>query len=609
MKRITLALVLAWHFANGTFAQTLPQDQAPPQPRYTFRQIHDPYGTGKFYLGREIAHVMSYEGAGWLERPEREREERVSKLLPSLDIKPGQTVADLGAGSGFHTVKLSKAVGDKGKVYAVDIQKEMIAILQKRIKQGKFKNIIPILNTEKDPKLPANAIDMILMVDVYHELSFPYEVTIELVKSLKVGGRLVFVEYRLEDPKVPILTVHRMSIAQVKKEMALHPQMKHVKTLNHLPWQHVIIFEKVAQKKKNAVADLPANTWVELKYTTEQPADKREQGRWVSAGWNKLVYDPDGKRVLFYDRWYDTKHGGTTIYGNCLFALDPANARLTPLKIDNWKKVDTKTGGYRTIQLAENDKEPTPASRHVYHAFEYVSEFKAVYLCNGANQGIMIGEKHVAHDACDGAWRFDLKSKKWAQIKSANCPRNRLDESMAYCPDIKSMVYSSGDGQVWILDLMKNAWRKAKNSPPPRTRFGRTVCYDPVNKRMLLAGGGRLDAWQKGEAREFRELYAFDPKTETVERLADAPTALYESQLAFDSRRQTFLTVAVFNKQEQPSGMFSYDPKKDLWKEIKPASRIPPHRSWHGWMKLCYAADHDCFIGTIGDRVFAYRPK
>src|SRR5262249_49488547 len=125
------------------------------------------------------------------------------------------------------------------------------------------------------------------------------------------------------------------------------------------------------------IARLPANTWVELKYTTVQPADPAEKGNWVSAGWNKLVYDPDGKRVLFYGRWYDKKHGGTTIYGNCLFAFDPATAKLTPRKIDNWKKVDTKTGGYRTVELAENDKEPTPASRHVYHAFEYVPELKS----------------------------------------------------------------------------------------------------------------------------------------------------------------------------------------------------------------------------------------
>jgi hypothetical protein len=355
------------------------------------------------------------------------------------------------------------------------------------------------------------------------------------------------------------------------------------------------------------LAKLPANTWVELKYTTVQPADPSEKGNWVSAGWNKIVYDPDGKRVLFYDRWYDKKHGGTTIYGNCLFAFEPASARLTPVKIDNWKKVGAQTGGYRTVELPENDQEPTPASRHVYHAFDYVPELKSVFLCNGANQTVMKNDKLVGHDECDGAWRLDLKTNQWSRFGSGKPPRNRLDETMAYCPDTKSIVYSGGDSQVWILELANGQWRKAKQSPPLRTAFGRTICYDPTKKRMLLIGGGRLDAWQKGEALEFRELYAFDPKTETIERLADGPTAFYESQLAYDSKHALFVTVAVFNKKEQPSGMFGYDPRKNAWHEIVPANAIPPHTSWHGWMKLCCAADHDCFIGMIRDKIFAFR--
>src|SRR5476651_359136 len=126
MRTISIGLGILTIFASGVLvAQTPPQKKDPP--RYEFRQIHDPNGIGKFYMGREIAYVMGWQGAGWLERPEREREEKVSKLMPALDVKQGDVVADLGAGSGFHTVKLSKLVGDKGKVYAVDIQKEMIA--------------------------------------------------------------------------------------------------------------------------------------------------------------------------------------------------------------------------------------------------------------------------------------------------------------------------------------------------------------------------------------------------------------------------------------------------------------------------------------------------
>jgi ubiquinone/menaquinone biosynthesis C-methylase UbiE len=235
-------------FASVVASQISAQD-APKKELYEFKKFHDPNGTGKFYMGREIAEVMSYQGAGWLERPEREREERVSKLMPALEVKEGQTIADFGAGSGHHTFKLAKLVGDKGKVYAVDIQPEMLDIIGKKMRKDNVKNIIQVHNNEKEAKLPEGKIDMVLMVDVYHELSYPYEVAGELVKALKPGGRLIFVEFRLEDKKVPILDVHRMSLAQVKKEMEVFKDLKHQKTLNHLPWQHVIIFEKVEAKK------------------------------------------------------------------------------------------------------------------------------------------------------------------------------------------------------------------------------------------------------------------------------------------------------------------------------------------------------------------------
>lgn len=218
-------------------------------PKYETRARHDPYGIGKFYMGREIAHVMGHLGAGWLERPEREREEHPTKLIESLKLKPGMVIADIGAGSGYFTFRMSKKVGDKGKVLAVDIQKEMLAIIQKRMKKAKITNVKPILGTIKDPKLPENSVDLILLVDVYHEFSFPYEMTVNMVKSLKKGGRIVFVEYRKEDPKVPILEVHKMTEKQVMKEMSIHP-VKHVKTLGILPRQHIIVFEKQGQAKQ-----------------------------------------------------------------------------------------------------------------------------------------------------------------------------------------------------------------------------------------------------------------------------------------------------------------------------------------------------------------------
>jgi hypothetical protein len=354
---------------------------------------------------------------------------------------------------------------------------------------------------------------------------------------------------------------------------------------------------------------LPANTWIELKYTVQQPSDHPgDKGQWRPVGWNKLVYDPDGKRVLFYDRWVDNKHGGLTIYGNCLFAFDPSAAKVKPIKIDNWTVKRLEKGGYRTLALEENDKEPTPCPRHVYHGFEYVPDRKAVFISNGANQSAMLKDgKVVGHDLCTDTWRLDLNSNAWSKIEAPGGPPNRLDDAMAYCPDTKSLIYAGTSCQLWIFSLEKSQWRKAKQSPPAHGSMGRTIFYDPSKKRMLIAGGGQLDAWMKGKAPEFRELYGFDPGTETVTRLADAPTALYSSHLAYDSKRQHFVAVANFNKKEQHSGMFCYDPRKDAWKEIMPANEIPPHKSWMGWMKLCYDARHDCFIGMISDKFYAFR--
>jgi protein-L-isoaspartate O-methyltransferase len=210
-------------------------------------------GSGKFYMGREISFVMGHQGAGWLERPEREKEEQPKKLLKLLEIKPGMVVADIGAGSGYYTFRLAEKVGAKGKVLAVDIQKEMLDIIRKRMKKNKVQNIEPVLGTETDPKLPAGGVDLILMVDVYHEFAFPYEMTEALTKSLRTGGRMVFVEFRLEDEKVPILLAHKMTEKQVLAEMAPYP-LKHAKTIESLPWQHVIIFEKKADPKDDKPA-------------------------------------------------------------------------------------------------------------------------------------------------------------------------------------------------------------------------------------------------------------------------------------------------------------------------------------------------------------------
>jgi ubiquinone/menaquinone biosynthesis C-methylase UbiE len=217
--------------------------------RYEWHTKHDPNGIGKFYMGREIAYVMGHSAASWLERPEREEEENPRKLLELLAFKDGDVVADIGAGSGYYSFRIAKLVAPKGKVLAVDIQKEMLDIIRDKAKKAGIANVEPILGEEADPKLKDDSVDLILLVDVYHEFADPYEMTQKMVKALKPGGRLVFVEFRLEDDRVPIKLVHKMTEKQVLKEMAEFKELKHAGTSEKLPWQHVITFVKQAGKK------------------------------------------------------------------------------------------------------------------------------------------------------------------------------------------------------------------------------------------------------------------------------------------------------------------------------------------------------------------------
>jgi ubiquinone/menaquinone biosynthesis C-methylase UbiE len=239
-------LLLVPFLIGGPLVAQAPPARPDAPPRYETRKEHDPDGTGKFYLGREIAQVMGHEAAGWLDRPERDKEEEPERLVDALKIKPGDVVADMGAGSGYFTFRLAERVGPRGKVLAVDIQPEMLTLIRQRMKARKLTNIEPIQGTESDPKLPADAVDLILMVDVYHEFAYPYEMTVAMARALKPGGRLIFVEYRLEDPMVWIKPVHKMLERQVRKEMEGHP-LAWVETLEFLPSQHVLIFKKKAE--------------------------------------------------------------------------------------------------------------------------------------------------------------------------------------------------------------------------------------------------------------------------------------------------------------------------------------------------------------------------
>jgi precorrin-6B methylase 2 len=232
-RSICLALVLA---ASAALAQPAARAQRySPVPASAD-------GIGKRYMGREISAVMGWQGAAWLEREERDREERTDLLLAALVLQPGMVVADIGAGTGYLSRRMAPAVMPGGKVWAIDVQPEMIRLLQAGKRSG-LTQIEARLGAVDDVGLPAASVDLAVMVDVYHELAYPYEVMASVLKALKPGGRVVFVEYRAEDPRVPIKPLHKMSEAQIKREAAVFA-LDWERTVSTLPWQHVVVFRK-----------------------------------------------------------------------------------------------------------------------------------------------------------------------------------------------------------------------------------------------------------------------------------------------------------------------------------------------------------------------------
>jgi precorrin-6B methylase 2 len=249
MKKHTLSLRVFFYLFFYSIALTVTSVLCHPahadtalQPSYQSTK-RNADSIGKSYMGRDIAGVMGWQAADWLERPERAQEERPDLLLAELQLKPGRVVADIGAGSGYHSRRMADVVGKTGKVYAVDVQPQMVQMLSKLAREDRYSHVKPVLSTADDVKLPAASVDLAIMVDVYHELEFPFEVMRSIIKSLKPGGRVAFVEYRAEDANVPIKALHKMSEAQIKREAA-PLGLEWERTSGVLPWQHVVFFRK-----------------------------------------------------------------------------------------------------------------------------------------------------------------------------------------------------------------------------------------------------------------------------------------------------------------------------------------------------------------------------
>jgi len=246
-----VAAVAAWSFVkteresanegNPAPSAALEPAPVPVEVPYTTGPA-TPDGIGKFFHGREIAQVMGHPAIGWLERDEREREEAPSRAIDALNLAPDAVIADIGAGSGYYSFRISPKV-PKGKVVAVDIQPEMLDFLRKRSAELSVTNVEPHLGAVDDLKLPVAALDAALMVDAYHEFSHPREMLASLHRSLKPGGRIFLLEFRGEDPKVPIKPLHKMTEAQARKELET-AGFRFVSNVRPLPWQHFMVFER-----------------------------------------------------------------------------------------------------------------------------------------------------------------------------------------------------------------------------------------------------------------------------------------------------------------------------------------------------------------------------
>lgn len=336
--------------------------------------------------------------------------------------------------------------------------------------------------------------------------------------------------------------------------------------------------------------DMPLNTWMRVK-PTYLPAP--DGGKHLPAGWNKLVYDPAGKRAVYMDRWMDPRRS-KSIYANAVMTFDVVSNVVENVKLTNWKRADVKGGGYQTIVLPENETDPTPCDRHPYGNFTFVPHQNAAYLSAGANR-TAAHDGRRGHGLCRDTWRLDLATRQWMLIESEQYPPMRLEEVMEYDAANKVIVaLVRGGAQTWLLDVDTGQWRNAEARNNPNSGMGAAMCYDAKRERVMVFGGAgkQGSAWNEPHS----EVYAYSVKDNAWTRLADVPVPVRAMGAAYDSKRDKVLIHA--GRGKNPFFFGYYCPETDAWYRLElPEDAALPAPSWH---TLTYDAANDVFIRAAG---------